>query len=154
MSEKTLPLDYANILMFEMQKAFYDERGKGARFRMTTVGREFFKENILPKLSSKEIDTIINTIDSVLTEKGIVAKVSFVQEDRLIKVKIASCIHKSIEEKMVAKGVEPFTCIPANMIVLAIEEKLDQPVELAEIKIEEGACNLLLVMFEKRPSLD
>ena len=26
--------------MYELQKAFWDERGKGARFRMTTVGRE------------------------------------------------------------------------------------------------------------------
>ena len=55
---------------------------------------------------------------------------------------------------MLAKGVEPFTCVPANLIVLAIEEKLDIPVELAEIKVEDGACQLLLVMFEKRPSLD
>ena len=43
MNNKMLPLDYANSLMFEMEKAFWDERGKGARFRMTTVGREFYK---------------------------------------------------------------------------------------------------------------
>ena len=55
---------------------------------------------------------------------------------------------------MLAKGVEPFTCIPANLIVLAIEEKLDRPVELAEIKVEEGACQLLLVVFEERPTLN
>ena len=55
---------------------------------------------------------------------------------------------------MLAKGIEPFTCIPANLIVLAIEEKLDIPVELAEIKMEEGVCKLLLVLFEKRPVLD
>jgi hypothetical protein len=33
--------------------------------------------------------------------------------------------------------VEPFTCIPANLVVLAIEEMLDRPVELAESKIED-----------------
>jgi len=153
MNEKTLPLDYANMLMFEMQKAFFDERGKGSRFRMTTIGREFFKENILPKLKTTEIDKIIKTIESVLTEKGVVSQVSYVQEERLLKIRVASCIHRSIEERMVAKKIEPFTCIPANMIVLAIEEKLDQPVELAEIKIEEGCCNLLLVLFDKRPTL-
>jgi hypothetical protein len=39
------------------------------------------------------------------------------------------------------------------LIVLAIEEKLDLPVELAEIKLEDGVCKLLLVIFEKRPEL-
>jgi hypothetical protein len=38
---------------------------------------------------------------------------------------------------MLSKGVEPFTCVPANLIVLAIEDKLDQPAELAEIKAKE-----------------
>jgi hypothetical protein len=55
---------------------------------------------------------------------------------------------------MMAKEIEPFTCVPANLIVMALEEKLDVPVELAEIKVVDGSCQLLLVMFEKRPSLD
>ncbi len=55
---------------------------------------------------------------------------------------------------MLAKDIEPFTCVPANLIVLAIEEKLDKPVELAEIKIEDSACQLLLVVFDERPTLD
>ena len=28
MNEQTIPLDYANSLMYEMEKAFWDERGK------------------------------------------------------------------------------------------------------------------------------
>ena len=54
---------------------------------------------------------------------------------------------------MVALGLEPFVCMPANLIVLAINEKLDRPVELAEIKLQEGSCQLLLVLFDRRPSL-
>ena len=54
---------------------------------------------------------------------------------------------------MLARDIEPFTCVPANLIVLAIEEKLDLPVELAEIKLVDGACELLLVIFEQRPTL-
>jgi hypothetical protein len=67
---------------------------------------------------------------------------------------VEGCIHRPVEDRMIAHGIEPFTCLPANLIVLAIEEKLDRPVELAEIKLVEGACQLLLVIFEKRPSLD
>jgi hypothetical protein len=154
MSENTVSLDYANGLLFEMEKAFWDERGKGARFRMTTVGREFYKENCLPLIQSSEVDQIIQTISDVLKEKGIVSEVGYTSEGRLFRVTFQGCIHKNVEDRMLAKGIEPFTCIPANLIVLAVEEKLDRPVELAEIKVENGVCQLLLILFEKRPSLD
>jgi hypothetical protein len=153
MSSKKISLDYTNSLMFEMQKAFWDERGKGARFRMTTVGRDFYKKEILPLLDSTEIPQILTTIDSVLNEKKITGKVSYSQEDRLLRVSVKGCIHRQVEDQMLSYGVEPFTCIPANLIVLAIEEKLDRPVELAEIKLENGSCHLLLVIFEERPTL-
>jgi len=154
MNERMVPKDYANTLIYEIQKAFWDERGKGARFRMTKVGNAFFLDNCLPLIKSEDIDHIIQTIIQVLKEKGIVGSVNYELEDRLIRVSINGCLHLNVEEQMIAKGVEPFTCIPANLIVLAIEDKLDRPVELAEIKVENGVCQLLLVMFDKRPSLD
>ena len=154
MNNKNIPLDYANSLMYELEKAFWDERGKGARFRMTKVGYQYFEEKVRPLLQSTEVENILAKIKGVLQSEGIVADVSYSREERLLRVSVKGCIHRPVEERMLAKGVEPFTCVPANLIVLAIEEKLDIPVELAEIKVEEGACQLLLVMFEKRPSLD
>jgi hypothetical protein len=154
MSQKTIPLDYANSLMYELEKAFWDERGKGARFRMTKVGNQYYEDKVRPLLQGAEVEDILGKIKGVLKSEGIVAEVSYSREERLLKVSVKGCIHRAVEEKMLAKEVEPFTCVPANLIVLAIEEKLDIPVELAEIKMESGACNLLLVLFEKRPSLD
>lgn len=154
MNNQLIPLDYANELMFELEKSFYDERGKGARFRVTTVGRRYFNENVLPLLNSGEIDHILKTIDNVLRTEGIAAQVSYSQEERLLRVQVKNCIHRPVEKRMIEVGIEPFTCVPANLIVLAIEEKLDIPVELAEIKVTEDDCQLLLVMFEKRPFLD
>jgi len=154
MNNKNVPLDYANSLIYELEKAFWDERGKGARFRMTRVGYQYFVDKGRPLLQSTEIEDILKKIDGVLQAEGIAASVSYIREERLLKVTVKDCIHRPVEERMLAKGVEPFTCISANLIVLAIEEKLDVPVELAEIKVVEGACQLLLVIFEKRPSLD
>jgi hypothetical protein len=154
MKTNSVPLDYANTLMFELEKAFFDERGKGARFRMTTVGREFFQEKCLPRLKSGDSEHILTTVKELLTEEGIVADISWTAEERLMRVRVQGCIHRPVEDRMVARGVEPFTCVPANLIVLAIEEKMDRPVELAEIKLVDGACQLLLVIFDKRPSLD
>jgi hypothetical protein len=154
MNNKTIPLDYTNALMYELEKAFWDERGKGARFRMMNVGQQYYTDKIKPLLISAEVDEIIGKVGDVLKGEGIAAEVSYTKEDRLLRVSVKSCIHRQVEERMMAKEIEPFTCVPANLIVLALEEKLDVPVELAEIKVVEGSCQLLLVMFEKRPSLD
>jgi hypothetical protein len=154
MSQPTIPLDYVNNLMYELEKSFWDERGKGARFRVTKVGYQYFEEKVKPLLTTTEVKDILEKIRGVLKSEGIVAEVSYSQEERLLKVSVQGCIHRPVEERMLAKEIEPFTCVPANLIVLAIEEKLDIPVELAEIKVAEGSCQLLLVMFEKRPTLD
>jgi hypothetical protein len=154
MNNKLIPLDYVNSLMYELEKAFWDERGRGARFRMTTVGREFFKDRILPTLKSSELDHILKSVQEILQNEGIVGRVSYDQDGRLLRVQVGGCLHRQVEDKMIARGIEPFTCVPANLIALAIEEKLDRPVELAEIKTVEGACELLLVLFDHRPTLD
>jgi hypothetical protein len=154
MNNKTVPLDYTNALMYELEKAFWDERGKGARFRMMNVGQQYYTDKIKPLLTSADVDEIIRKVGDVLKGEGIAAEVSYSKEDRLLRVSVKGCLHRQVEERMMAREIEPFTCVPANLIVLALEEKLDVPVELAEIKVVEGSCQLLLVMFEKRPSLD
>lgn len=153
MSEQNVSIDYANSLIYELQKAFWDERGKGARFRTTKVGHQYYTDKIKPLLDSPEVDDILKKIQGVLQGEGNVGGISYDRDERLLKVTVKGCIHRPVEERMLAKDIEPFTCIPANLMVLAIEEKLDLPVELAEIKLENGVCKLLLVIFEKRPEL-
>ena len=92
-------------------------------------------------------------LGELLQQEQIVGHLTYELEDRLLRIRVEGCVHRPIEAQMLERGVEPFTCVPANLVVLAIEEKLDRPVELAEIKIEEGACQLLLVLFDKRPTL-
>jgi len=154
MNKKNISLDYTNSIIYDLEKAFWDERGKGARFRTTQVGQAYFIDKFLPLIETSELDQILQVIEEVLQEEGIAASVSHDKEDRLLRVRVEGCIHRQVEERMLAKDIEPFTCVPANLIVLAIEEKLDRPVELAEIKLEDGACQLLLVMFDSRPTLD
>ena len=154
MENPTLALDYANNLMYELEKAFWDERGRGARFRMMNVGREYYTSKVRPLLPEADQDSLVQAVIDVLKRDGIVADVSYVREERLLKVSVQGCVHQAVEAKMVSYGVEPFTCVPANLIVLTLEEKLDRPVELAEIKVENGTCALLLVVFDHRPTLD
>jgi hypothetical protein len=120
---------------------------------MTNIGSDYFKNRCLPLLDSPETDQILNNIEKVLQGDEIIDKMSYDREDRLLRIRVQGCIHRPVEDQMIAKGIEPFTCIPANLIALAIEKKLDRPVELAEIKMEQDACQLLLVVFDKRPIL-
>jgi len=154
MSNQTIPLDYVNSIVYDLQKAFWDERGRGARFRVTTVGRDYLLARCLPEIKSQDVEAIIKTVGQILEKEGVVASISHEVDGRLLRFKVQGCLHEKVEQKMVAKGVEPFTCIPANLVVLAIEEVLDRPVELAEIKIEDGACHLMLVLFESRPKFE
>lgn len=154
MSSQGVSSDYMNSIVYDLQKAFWDERGKGARFRVTTVGRDYFLDKCLPRIESREVEPIIATVEQVMREEGIVAGISHEIDGQLLRLKVEGCLHEDVEERLVAKGVEPFTCVPANLVVLAIEETLDRPVELAEIKVEDGVCHMLLALFESRPTFD
>ena len=152
MTARHISQEYANSIMYDLQKAFWDERGKGARFRMTTVGREYFKDKGLSQVKASSVTEIANAIGKILQDEGIVASLTPEQDDRLLRIRVQGCLHHGIEQRLVAKGVEPFTCIPANLVVMAIEQAMDRPVELAEIKVGEGVCELLLVLFDRRPA--
>jgi hypothetical protein len=105
-------------------------------------------------IQSAELDNILQTLKEVLQRQEIAGELTYGREDRLLRVQVHGCVHRPVEDRMLAHGVEPFTCVPANLIALAIEEKLDRPVELAEIKVEGDACRLLMVVFEARPTLE
>ena len=151
MNRETTSKDYANDMIFELEKAFWDERGKGARFRLTALGRDFFKTKCLPKLQSTEIDDMVRTIEDVLKENRIVGGMSIEIDGRLLRVRIEGCVHRPVEDRLLAQETKPFACMPANMITLAIDSKLNRPSELAEIKLAEGACQILIVLFDKKP---
>jgi hypothetical protein len=154
MSSQGVSLDYVNSIVYDLQKAFWDERGKGARFRVTTVGRDYLLDKCLPRIEARQVEPILETVEQVMREEGIVAGISHEIDGQLLRLEVQGCLHEAVEQRLVAKGIEPFTCIPANLVVLAIEEILDRPVELAEIKIEDGACHMLLALFESRPTFD
>jgi hypothetical protein len=151
MNNQTISRDYANDMIFELEKAFWDERGKGARFRLTTLGRDFFKTKCLPKMQSDDIAAMVKAIEDVLKENGIISGMSVKIDGRLLRVRIEGCAHRPVEDRMMAHETKPFACLPANMIVLAIDEKLNRPAELAEIKLVDGACEVLIVLFDKKP---
>jgi hypothetical protein len=152
MDTKNLPLEYANNFIYDLAKAFWDERGAGARYRTAKVGEEFYKQYCHNKIKGKDPAVIIQTISDVLKGHGIIADVSLEQDDRLLRIKFEGCLHRPIEDKVKALGTEPFTCLPANLIMMAIDEILNRPTEVAEIRCEGNVCNLIIIIFDERPA--
>lgn len=153
MSEPTVPLDYANSIAFDLQKAFWDERGRGARFRLTTVGRAYFQERCLGRIEGTEVGAIVEEVGRILQGEGIVGSLSATEDGRLLRLRVKGCLHRSLEERVTALGTEPLACVPANIVALSLEQRLNRPVELAEAKLVDGGCELMLVVFEERPYL-
>ena len=94
---------------------------------------------------------MVTVIEGVLKENGIIDGMSVTIDGRLLRVRIEGCTHRPVEDRMMAHETKPFACLPANMIVLAVDEKLNRPAELAEIKLVDGACEVLIVLFDKKP---
>lgn len=153
MTRENVPSDYANSVIYEIQKAFWDERGNGARFRLTTVGREYFADRCLSRIHGESVAEIVEGIGKALAEEGIATGLSHEEEDRLVRLKIPGCRHQSVERRFIAAGAEPLMCVPANLVVLAVEAVLKRPAEIAEIKVGEEGCEVTLVLFEPRPDL-
>ncbi len=154
MSEKAISHAYLNGLVFDLEKAFWDERGRGCRFRMMEVGREIYESDCKAHIQSAEIPAIVSAVQEVLIEKGIVGSVSYAQEDLTLRVSVQTCLHLPVEARLLEKGIEPFTCVPANLIIMGIEDKLNRQVELAEIKSENGECQLLLIIFDRPATVE
>jgi hypothetical protein len=152
MDTKILPLEYANNFIYEMAKAFWDERGAGARYRTAKVGEEFYKKYCQKQIKAKDPDGIVQTIGNILKDQGILSDVSLEQEDRLLRIKIDGCLHRAVEDKIKALGSEPFTCLPANLIMMAVDNTLNRPTEIAEIKCDGEVCQLLIIIFDERPA--
>jgi hypothetical protein len=149
MSNSNIPTEFMNMLLFENQKAFWDERGKGARFRLTTIGKEFFIEKVLPKIEDTSLEGVISGVNRVLTSEGIIEEGDLILEDRLIRLKMKTCIHREVGERFAKLGLSPCYCLPANICVLAINEKLNLQSEIAEVKFQEDHCEALIIVFDE-----
>jgi hypothetical protein len=66
-------------------------------------------------------------------------------------VRIEGCVHRPVEDRLASFDTKPMACLPANMITLAVDKILNRPSEVAEIKLVDGACEVLIVLFEKKP---
>ncbi|MCR3954843.1 MAG: hypothetical protein NUK57_01015 [Gudongella sp.] len=128
-------------LLFETQKAFYDERGKGARYRMTLVGVEYIEN----ELGEKAHD--IEALAEWMKEKGFIEDIEITQDEFTFKASIRNCCLKGIRDSFDEKEMQPLSCPIGNMFMNAIEGENGLSPELMPIDIDGEYCGLNMAKF-------
>ncbi len=121
-------------LLFEIQKAFYDERGKGARYRLTTIGVPYMK-SIKPDCFMS-----LDAICTALKETGMVDEITLSEEDVSIGADVRGCYYRKVRDRFIAAGMQPLSCPVANLIMETLERKSGLSPELLPITAEGNRC--------------
>jgi len=132
---------FMDTLFFESVKEFWNERGRGARYRLTTVGVAFFKEKINLNKSQKEN---IEEFKKYLVDNNYCKSMKLSEDDFSITAEVEDCCLKNIREKYPKNNMEILCCPLANMMMYIMELETKMPPELIPIKVEDDNCKLTI----------
>ena len=125
--------DFKDSLIFELQKEFWNERGKGARYRLTMIGAAH-----LGKLLKDPSD--MNEIIALYKKEGFCSGVEITEDEFAVTMKVKDCVFKEVRDGFMNKGEQPLSCPLANTIMRAIEMKSGLGPELLPIEANGGEC--------------
>lgn len=147
--------EYANQVIFDVVKAFWDERGLGARFRLYNVGKDYFLDKLgLCGDACRGFETVVPELSRGLKSEGIAEELSIARgEENVLTVKVRGCIHRPVEEKLMAAGIAPFFCPCTNLVMALAEGVLGMAAEQACIEVRGDECIATVVLF-RRPAPD
>ena len=130
--------DFKDSLIFEIQKEFWNERGKGARYRLTMVGADFLGKFLK---DPSDMDEII----ALFKKEGFCSAVEISEDDFKVTMKVKDCAFKAVRDGFMDKGQQPLSCLLANTIMRAIEIKSGLGPELLPIEANGGECVIGMV---------
>ena len=131
-----------------LAKSLYYERGLGASFRATMVGRDYIDRHEIQGDTSEAV--IENCID-VLVENNIIEAATYKRDesDTFFSFEVKGCAHLAVEAWLKEEGVPAFVCPPINMILYKIRQLIGLAVEIADITVhqKDGKCTVRVVVF-------
>lgn len=125
-------------LVFEVQKEFWNERGRGARYRLTRVGVSFAKDKLGEGIKDRE------RIKAWLKESGFCGDIDFEEDNYTLKMKIKGCCLKNIRDAFFNSKINPLSCPIANIFMYSMELNTGFAPELLPIEVENGDCKITL----------
>lgn len=131
---------YFSEIIKDLELSFWDERGLGARYRTTLVGVNYFKDKYGSSLTGKDWRSTAQNVIDVLIKEGLVKDIEFRGKDHVLKVEFKECLHLEVERGLAAKGVPPFSCPCANVLMYYVDSLLGSASELVSIEIRGNRC--------------
>jgi hypothetical protein len=128
--------NFKDQMLFEVQKAFYDERGKGARYRLTLTGVPYIKSQLQDKATDRE------TLKTWLKDNNFCEDIQTEENELQFKIKVKNCCLQNIRDSFHEKGMQPLSCPIANMFMYAIEQDNGLSPELLPIDIDNEFCGI------------
>jgi hypothetical protein len=142
---------YFRDIVSSLEKVLYYERGRGAYFRATMIGKDFIDHKRIEGNTSEEV---IESCVKVMRENNIVKHASNKKDKNgtLFTFEIEDCMHLPVEAKLREEGVPTYICPPINMILYKIREIMDLAVEIADITVnhDDGKCIIRVVVFKQK----
>jgi len=127
---------FRDTLFYEAQKQFYDERGRGARYRMTTVGVSFFQKELG---DLKDLKGLV----AWLQENGFAEKIEMEEDNLSVTLKIKGCLLENVKNEWRNKNLEPLSCPMANVIMHSMELNGSMPPEILPIEFDgDDVCKV------------
>jgi hypothetical protein len=113
----------------------YYERGRGAYFRSTMIGANFIQNEAI---AGGTPDEVISGCISALKTCGIIKDGTFRCDasGRLYTITFKESLHLQVDQRLMADGVPPYICPPANMILHLLRERFGLAVEIAAIRLD------------------
>jgi len=133
-----------------LAKSLFYERGRGACFRATMIGRDYIDRHEIQGDTSEAV--IENCID-VLVENNLIENATYQKDesDSFFSFEVKGCAHLPVEAWLEKEGVPAFICPPINMILYKIRQRIGLAVEIADIAVhqKEGECIVRVVIFKQ-----
>jgi|GEM_PF-1283531 len=141
---------YFRDIVFALEKALYYERGRGAYFRATLIGKEFIDRKSIEGNTAEEI---IESCFNMMREDHMMKNASYKKDENgtLFTFEMRDCMHLPVEAILEEEGVPAYICPPINMILYKIREMIDLAVEIADITVhqDDGRCIVRVVVFKQ-----
>ena len=131
-------------------KSLYYERGRGASFRATMVGRDYIDRH---EIQGNTSEAVVESCIAVLVENNLIENVSYQKDasDTFFTFEVQGCAHLPVEARLEEEGVPAFVCPPINMILYKIRQCIGLAVEIADISVhqKESKCIVRVVIYKQ-----
>jgi hypothetical protein len=133
-----------------LAKSLFYERGRGACFRATMVGRDYIDRH---KIQGDTAEIVIEDCINVLVENNIIEAAAYHKDesDSFFTFEVKGCAHLPVEAWLKEEGVPAFVCPPINMILYKIRQLIGLAVEIADISVhhKDSRCIIRVVIFNQ-----